>query len=102
MANLVFICLIEQDVTWVDINGKNRIPDRNSRWKGGERLWEVNESAASQNQSTFEGPANIAEPGVDEGNIAAVDDTVEDDTCITGGHDPDVTVGGKLIAKFLC
>jgi hypothetical protein len=34
-------------------------------------------------QSTFEGPANIAEPGVDEGNIAAVDATVEDDTCIS-------------------
>ena len=53
-------------------------------------------------QSTFEGPANIAEPGVDEGNIAAVDATVEDDTCITGGSDPEVTVGGKLIAKVLC
>jgi hypothetical protein len=53
-------------------------------------------------QSTFEGLANIAEPGVDEGNIAAVDATVEDDTCITGGYDPEVTVGGKLIAKVLC
>jgi hypothetical protein len=53
-------------------------------------------------QSTFEGPANIAEPGVDEGNIAAVDATVEDDACITGGSEPEVTVGGKLIAKMLC
>ena len=53
-------------------------------------------------QSTLEGPANIAEPGVDEGNIAAVDAMVEDDTCITGGSDPEVTVGGKLIAKVLC
>ena len=51
-------------------------------------------------QSTFEGPANIAEPGVDEGNIAAVDATVEDDACITGGYDPEVTVGGKLMLKF--
>jgi hypothetical protein len=53
-------------------------------------------------QSTFEGLANIAEPGVDEGNIAAVDATVEDNTCITGGYDPEVTVGGKHIAKVLC
>ena len=53
-------------------------------------------------QSTFEGPANIAEPGVDEGNIGAVDATVEDDTRITGDYDPEVTVGGKLIAKVLC
>jgi hypothetical protein len=53
-------------------------------------------------QSMFEGPANIAEPGVNEGNIAAVDTTVEDDACITGGSDPEVTVGGKLIAKVLC
>jgi hypothetical protein len=50
-------------------------------------------------QSTFEGPANIAEPGVDEGNIAAVDATVEDDICTTGDSYPEVTVGGKLIAK---
>jgi hypothetical protein len=71
MADLVFICLIEQDVTWVDINGKNRIPGRNSRWKGGERLWEVNESGRIAEQSTYEVSANIAEPGVDEGNIAA-------------------------------
>jgi hypothetical protein len=53
-------------------------------------------------QSTFEGPANIDEPGVDEGNIAAVDATVEDNTCITGGSDPEETVGGQLIAKVLC
>jgi hypothetical protein len=53
-------------------------------------------------QSTFAGPANIAEPGVDEGNIAAVDATVEDNACITGGSEPEVTVGGKLIAKMLC
>jgi hypothetical protein len=51
-------------------------------------------------QSTFEGPANIAEPWVDEGNIAAVYATVEDDACITGGSEPEVTVGGKLIAKL--
>jgi hypothetical protein len=68
-----------QDVTWVDINGKNRIPDRNSRWKG-EKGYGIGRIAE---QSTFEGPANIAEPGVDEGNIAAVDATVEDDTCIS-------------------
>jgi hypothetical protein len=39
---------------------------------------------------------------VDEGNIAAVDATVEDDICITGDYDPEVTVGDKLIAKVLC
>ncbi|CAB3999742.1 Hypothetical predicted protein [Paramuricea clavata] len=46
-------------------------------------------------QSIFDGLANIAEPGVDEGNIAAVDATVEDDICITGGSDPEVTVGAN-------
>jgi hypothetical protein len=39
---------------------------------------------------------------VDEGNIAAVDATVEDDTCISWGSDPEVTVGVKHIAKVLC
>jgi hypothetical protein len=29
------------------------------------------------------------------------DVTVEDETCITGGSDPEVTIGGKLIAKVL-
>ena len=35
MADLMFVCLIEQNVTWVDTNGKNRSPGRNSRGKGG-------------------------------------------------------------------
>jgi hypothetical protein len=47
--------------------------ERRRKVMGSKRIGRIAE------QSTFEGLANIAEPGVDEGNIAAVDATVEDD-----------------------
>ena len=68
MADLVFVCLIEQVKTLLGLTPTGKTGSLAGTVDGkGRKVVESKRIGRIAEQSTFEGPANIAEPGVDEG-----------------------------------